>query len=350
MPLDKKVYEAITPSVSGFVDRKTMKPLGKVLVATSPNGKRGMSWRRYQNSFKSKSVMMIHLPSHWVNPYVSPQFLREMYEESEASFEQEYLAKFTNQISGFIKTETDLLVVEDLNITNSLNASRKFRYYMTIDPALSMDSFAISVCHYEKNYERQLSDENLYKLIPEDIEGTYIVDYVDSLVPEDSDTPIDIDYAMEKVASVYKAFNPMVVGFDQWSKEFIKKALRKIGIPEKKFVELNADVKNNSIWATTFKRQIKKRSIVWSPNAVDGWGVPFTDEVRSLEEKINGQFIKVEAKDGSHDDRFNSVCKSVYLCEIDPKKDVVENFDYPKKVATRHNKRMLTAINKRGRR
>ena len=315
-PLDEKVYDAATPSVAGFIDEHN-NALGKVFIATSPNGKKGNSYKKYKSSFGDSSVLMLHMPSNWVNPNMSTQFIRKKYDEDESVCAQEYWAEFIDAKHGFIKVEGKVRACEDINIPNIKKSTNKFQHFMAIDQALSTDSFSFAVVHFDPYYVRELAEDSEYKMyFP--LEGpnpTYVVDYVGSLSPTDTES-LDIDMVIDEVEVIFRAFNVRRGGYDQWSRKFMEREFKRKGLM-KRMEFMEASQTTNTEWAKMFKRFINQSMIVWSPFSMDAYDRSFSDEVLSLEEVIGSNHIKVEAPSGLHDDRYSAVTKALYLCMSD---------------------------------
>lgn len=339
-PLDEKLYDALTPSVSGFTTDEG-DALGKIFIATSPNGKRGESWKKYEMSFDDDSVLMLHMPSNWVNPRLAPKVIKKAYEKSESVCSQEYWAMFVGTKSSFIKSADKLSICEDVSLPNRPQGSNTKRYYMAIDQALSSDNFAIAVVHYEPNYKRVLSDSNNNLHIPE-TDGVYVIDYVYSYVPS-GDESLDIDDMIAEIKMIFKKFKIVKGGYDQWSKEFFEREFKRVGV-FKKMELMFADQRMNSEWAKTFKQRINKGDIVWSPFTENDDGITFSGEIEGLVEKIAGKFIKVEAGGTGHDDRFSAVIKALYLCYGDPNKHVQTPISVRAKANSAQNKRVTNNL------
>ena len=338
-PLDEKVYDALVPSVSGFVDSKG-KALGKVFIATSPNGKKGQSYKKYKNSFGDPGTLMLHMPSHWVNPQMSTEFIKKKYSESEAVCAQEYWAEFTDAKHGYVKIEGKVRVCEDARVTNVMRGSPRIRYYIGIDQALSTDSFAVVVCHYESEYPRTLVDDEHKMYLPDEEGGVYILDYVKAFVPpEGSSESLDIDDVVNEVKKIFRSFKIVKGGYDQWSKEFMQREFKRMGIMQRMEL-LTATQVTNSDWAKSFKRLVNNGQIVWSAFTEDDHGVTFTEEVMALEEKVSSAYIKVEAASGGHDDRFSAACKALYLCMDDISKDKKSSESSARKAVQKANKKI----------
>jgi hypothetical protein len=332
------VYDAATPSVAGFVDENN-KALGKVFIATSPNGKKGNSYKKYKNSFDDSSTLMLHMPSNWVNPNMSSEFIRKKYSEDENVCAQEYWANFIDAKHGYMKIDAKVRVCEDFNLTNVKRGSGRVQHFLGVDQALSTDSFSVAVCHYDPSYTRKLEVGSPYApYAPMKAHGTYVVDYIHSLVPTE-DESLDIDDVINEIESIFRAFNIIAGGYDQWSKEFMEREfIRKGFFRRMKF--MNASQTTNTEWAKMFKRMVNNKEIVWSPMAIDAYDISFSDEILALEEVVGGKHIKVEAPSGLHDDRYSAVTKALYLCMSDPKvKQATSNNE--KRAVINNNSRIL---------
>ena len=170
-PLDEAIYEALTPSTSGFTmppepGEERGKPWGKSLFLSSPNGPGGKFWQDCQDANEKgarSGTLFIQAATWEINPIVHSAFLRKEYNKNPASYEQEYGGKF---ITGGMNWLSDLPTFYT-SFDNRLNplqpTGRRDRvYFLGIDFALSNDGTACSICHFEPDY-----DEPVDSFIPE---------------------------------------------------------------------------------------------------------------------------------------------------------------------------------------
>jgi hypothetical protein len=295
--------------------------VGKVFITTSPNGKKGMAYSKYQSSFESKSNLMLHMPSHWVNVNLSSHYLREKYKEDPATFDQEFYADFIDAKRSYIRDEFLVKACEDKRITNEPIGSSNINYFVGVDPALSTDSFTIVISHWDTNQNFRQGREE-YAMYPqflsflseENTDDILVFDYIKSFTPK-SGKSLDPDDVFEEIKQIFRRFRIAKILADQWSEEFVKKYFNKIGYGKKiEFIAATAD--RNSMWAKSFRLMVENGRLLWSPFAIeerDGEETTFTEEIITLEQTTKSKLIKVEAPVGLHDDRFSAACKAIYL-------------------------------------
>jgi len=315
-PLDKLLYEALTPSVSGFSDPDG-KPLGRAMIITSPNGKKGEVWKRKKTSRDDKSQLFMNIPSWWINANLASAFLRKMYNESEASFWQEYGAKFVEKESGWIENMAKFRSMRDLALSNSKNnGTMKKRYYVGVDLALSGDGTAISVISYSKNRGRTLEDEKHNEHITN--EGVYAIEYVWYKLPAKGQI-LSVNEIIVELLSIKEQFNVVGWAFDQWAYDMFDQWLQEKNIKLKNKMKVSSTQESNSNMARFFKALMNEGKIVL-PNDDD-----LFYELEALKETLSGKHIKVENTSG-HDDRFTSILRALWIAQSDPRRgDINEN-------------------------
>jgi len=342
-PLDKKLYEALTPSTSGFINPDGT-TFGKSIFITSPNGKKGETWNVKKDSKGDKSVLVLNIPSWWINPKVSSALLRKMYAKSESSFWQEYGARFIEQMSTWINNINIIKASID-NKLGSLNANPSLRYHMAVDLALSADATAITMCHYAKNFVRTPvrfdgEDEINYALILDKegnplmkSDGVYVFDYIEYHYPDEG--TLSIDFLIDRIYHLDKIFNPKTINYDQWSAAILLQLLTKRGIKEKKLLQINASQSSNTNLAMVFKTQLMDGRIAYPYDQV------LLNQITNVKEFISGKYIKVEDPTGQ-DDLLNSMFKAVLACHNDPDKDRIINVSKKSNglAVRKHNKKV----------
>lgn len=305
--LDEALYEALTPSTSGFVTPDGIS-YGKSFIMTSPNGKSGKSYDFYKESFTTDSYLMLNLPSNWVNTKISPTRLRNAFNKSEASFRQEYQAEFLDSENLWITQPDRLRACVNLLQLNRAGhkMSRANTYFMGIDFGLSNDGTAIAICHYESVRPEHLCIEDNYRVLLSD-KGCYIFDYIEYIAPDEEQEVLDIDYVMSRVKYIHSLYRVHSGHYDQWSEALITQQMKKHGLA-KSVTTLNATERVNSELAGIFKQQLMEGKLML-PHDED-----VVDELMALKEepRRNGM-SKVENKN-SHDDRFTAMLRALYLC------------------------------------
>jgi len=363
-PLDELVYTASTPSVSGF-KYEDGTPAGLILIASSPNGKKGKGYELYKESFDNPNVIMINVPSHWTNPTLSPLFLKSEYKKSPFKYKQEFLAEFTSSSSSFIPIPNKVKVCEDLQVPNQPIGSPNTPYFVGVDPALTSDGFALAIGHFDYNiiHNRQLPDETLLPYLEvDDSKPAFVYDFIHSWTPIKG-KPLDPDIIMEELLSILRNFRVVKIGIDNWAKEFFVKYFNHRGY-HRQLEVINPTVAFNNEVAKLFSRELLNGRLVWSPYAIEErvtlkgeeetiQTISFTEEIIDLQvKKVSGGFLKVEAPNGKHDDRFSAATKALYLGHKyfeDFKNQMISTNYVKSRVVYRQNKRLLNKITKRGR-
>lgn len=304
-PLDEVLWDAITPSTSGFVNAQGVKE-GKNIVITSPNGKKGRVWRQKELAQDDKSVLFINLPSHWINPRIPSSDLQKYRKASQLKFEQEYLAKFVSKIGTAISNPDKFLALFDPTVPNDISV-RELGYnrYMAIDQAFSSegDAYSISVCHFEPQLKERnfLSDANPAYASNTDV---FVYDYIGRMISLDKN-PLDVDKLLDLTIKVMRTFRVRRVVCDQYSFELFEYVLKQKGM--KNLEVFNATQESNSNVAKLFKTQVSDGKILYP------YIEEFKEEMLGLTERVNGKYIKIENTVG-HDDQYSSSSKAMWIC------------------------------------
>ena len=342
-PLDKYISESLTPSISGFKNQETGDPLGRAIFITSPNGKKGLTWK-YKNDLAKDNpdILFINMPSWWSNPNLSSVELRNAWKESERSFQQEYGAEFVEQESTFITEESVVARMVNPELKNTLENSNPKRYYFaSLDLALSSDNAAISVCHYEPIYEERATIKGQYDNIVAK-KSVFVFDYVWMISPDKEEgNDISVDAVIDQMFLVGSYYKIQMWSWDQWSEAMFRQwlAKRNFNCP---YETVSATPTWNSDASRLFKTLMVESRLV----IPDDMGI--YNEILGLKEKISSHLIKVE-NDTGHDDRYSAMAKSLWMCYQSQSKtsdpSVVQ-----KSVARTiisHNKKVLAVRNKR---
>lgn len=304
-PLDEVLWDALTPSTSGFVNDQGIKE-GKNIVITSPNGKKGRVWRQKELARDDKSVLFINLPSHWINPRIPSSDLRKYRKASQMKFEQEYLARFVSKIGTAISNPDKFIALFDPTIPNDISV-RELGHtrYMAIDQAFSSegDAYSISVCHFEPIISERhfLPEANPAYASNTDV---FVYDYIGRMISLDKN-PLDIDKLLDFTIKVMRTFRVKKVVCDQYSFELFEYVLKNRGM--RNLEVFNATQESNSNVAKLFKNQVSDGKILY-PYVED-----FKDEMLGLTERVTGKFIKIENTVG-HDDQYSSSSKAMWIC------------------------------------
>lgn len=303
--LAHKVYEALTPSILGFVDPDTGKGVGKSFIMSSPNGKRGVLHDFYEKSFKSKNKLMLHTPSNWINNRIAPDILKALHAQSETMFRQEIRAEFIDPISNWISNIDRLVACFNKAIPNHPYQTQDTHHFLSLDLAFSNDRTVIAVGHiqYEKP-ELNLERPELNNLIAED-GPYYIIDHIDVMVPEEGNT-LSVWEIIEKLKKLYLRFNIRAGSYDQFSGEIFSQLIERE--PTINMNKEPATQYNNSDRAMTMKRLILDGRLLMPY-------IPLVkEEFMGLQETVLKDGLVRVANDIFHDDSYSAVSRVIELC------------------------------------
>jgi hypothetical protein len=133
----EEVLNALRPAMATFAKHKLIK-------ISTPYRKEGALWRDYQQRAE-RDYLVWQLPSAEMNPTISSDFLEKERQRDEESFRREYLAEFTDHITGWIGAETlQQCVIESCTERPRVNDAI---YAAASDPAFKRDDFAFAVAH-----------------------------------------------------------------------------------------------------------------------------------------------------------------------------------------------------------
>jgi hypothetical protein len=310
-PLDQLVFEALTPSTSGFVEADGT-PAGKNFFISSPNGERGLLFDIYNSAMKEKgqptSSLVINVPSHWVNNRIAPEILKAFYRKSSRSYDQEYLAKFVKSTGDWLDPIANYVYAAiNAGNTNFLTGhyNPKNVYYLGIDFGVGNDGTAFALCHYEPNrpidmiYTDGKWEIDEHKLAKD----CFIVDHIGYLQPEVGLT-LDLDDIMSYLKSIFNAFVVEAGVYDQWAGDIFTQLLAREGFTN--LSKMPATQQLNSDQAKLFRQLLMEGRLIL-PNKPD-----FIEELFRLKETVNREgLIKVEDRD-VHDDQYDAVTRAVW--------------------------------------
>lgn len=319
-PLDKVVFEALTPSTSGFIEEDG-RPAGKNFFISSPNGEKGMLWDMYrkamapENRGKPTNTLVINVPSHWVNPKLKAVTLKTFFNKSERAYEQEYEAKFLKGAGAWLMSISDkVYACVDKARENILKLfDSAYTYYLGIDFGLDHDGTAMVVAHYEPTRPEIVPLETKYdvlnavnKGVHKEIKDVIVVDYIGYDLPDgDNGETLQIGQIMNDLGQVVEYFRPERGAFDQWSGSIFAQLINEEGFNN--IEKLPATQQLNSDMAKLVRQLISEGRLIL-PNRPD-----FLEELFRLNETVSREgLVKVEDKD-FHDDMFDALCRAVWL-------------------------------------
>ena len=364
-PLDKMIYDSLTPSVSSF-SKPDGSPFGRTFLVSTPLGKQGLFHELHEKAFElggDTGCLAIRAPTWYFNTTkVSSIYLRSEFTKNSSGYSQEYGAEFSGFAGGwiddkdlyrcFIRTTKSNPLPRGLddNYVLSLAPTSRVKHYLGCDFALSNDGTAFGISHFEKDYvenpnyfhSKALSfdldlcdrvvkecgasevnpwldsnfvrgelefDESHWKMD----NGVYLVDYMSCFyageTPYDHLEVLDAEDLLDMVQDLYRRW-PIVGGiFDQWSGELVNQMLKKRNLNRLhmiKFTEHDKEIVN-----TTFMNLCKEGKIKIAYNVATELGLSSLVGIKTA------KGFKVESRSGYHDDIYDAIARSVFLCHAD---------------------------------
>jgi hypothetical protein len=179
---------------------------GPLFKISSPYSKTGFLWDSYKRHFgKEGPVLVWQAPTRLMNPTIPPEVISRALAEDRIAAECEYLAKFRDDIAGFIDAET----IEGLVVTGrrELPPRPELRYFAFVDPSGGrQDAFTLAIAHREMT-------------------GGLILDAVRRRLP-----PFNPAEVVNEFAALLKEYQIWEVVGDRYSAEWVASAFREAGV------------------------------------------------------------------------------------------------------------------------
>ena len=134
---DEEVIAALLPAM---ITVKT----AKLVKISTPFAKQGVLWTDFQRRAEL-DFLVWQLPSHEMNPKINLSKLEREQRRSEEKYRREYLAEFTDSISGWITPE--ILDPRIVRGCRELPPVRDGFYVAALDPASRHNDFALAILH-----------------------------------------------------------------------------------------------------------------------------------------------------------------------------------------------------------
>lgn len=300
--LDSVVYEALYPSILGFVDEYG-NGVGKSFIMSSPNGKKGLLYDMYNKSFDNPNTLMINTPSHWINNRISSKDLVKIKQESENSFKQEILAEFVDKETNWISDINRLYACFNRAATNECRQRHSYVCYAGFDLGLSNDSSVLAIGHFQedKPLNIELDKPEYLSLLADN--KFYVIDYVHIWSPSADGTPIDPEVVINDLSAIFKRFNVRSGTYDQFSHSLFTYLLSKSPHVTLKMESATRDT--NSQRAVLTKRLISEGRLLM-PNIAR-----VRDEWQTLQEEVFADGKIRVSNDIGHDDTYSAITRCV---------------------------------------
>jgi hypothetical protein len=182
---------------------------GPLFKISSPYAKAGFLWESYQKNFGQEGPVLVwQAPTRTMNPTIPQELVDRALTEDLIAAQCEYLARFRDDISGFLDGETlGGLVVAG---RRELSPQPDLRYFAFADPSGGrQDAFTLAIAHKDEG-------------------GLVILDAVRRSVP-----PFNPAQVVGEFAEILKEYRVWEVVGDRYSAEWVVAAFREGGIAYK---------------------------------------------------------------------------------------------------------------------
>ena len=324
-PLDKVIYDSLTPSVINF-NYPDGRPFGKNFLISSPGGQSGLFYEEHNKAFDlgaDSGCLAMRAPTWYFNPTVSPVYFRTQRAKDETTYEKEYGAEFTVNKGAWIGNLSKFYRVFDKSLSE-VPASYKKKYFLGLDFGLESDGVAVALAHYEPKYleykenlvEKAVTfddkiDEQFDGRDYIEKEGVYVVDYLKYYRPGEGDLEhelvVDVFDVLDDIDELFLDY-PIVAGIhDQWSAEMIAQNIKQRKMEVDRIHKVNFNSEGNSNVAKVFMKLMLEGNIKML------WNQKLEDEFLNLVRVNVGKFFRIEARAGGHDDRYDAISRAVFL-------------------------------------
>lgn len=239
----KDIYDAVTPSTAAFSPKgeKGM-PIGpvesRIILISSPLGKSGKFFEQFDLAMHggpgSEKLLAIQAPTWEINPTVEPGYYKQKYHSDPIVFAVEHGAQFSDQVTGWIERESDLMSCVDPNLRPKESGVPRAPHQMGIDVGLVDDGTAIAITHLEGDriildyHECWYAGIDWREANPH-LDGAYSTPYAKNLANVER---LDFDEIAEWVYQLTKKFHITSGLFDRWNGIPLEQTLHKKGLKQ----------------------------------------------------------------------------------------------------------------------
>ncbi len=338
----QEVYNAVTPSSATYTykDPKTHRPAldlvtgreadveSRIILISSPLGRSGLFYDRYDLAMRrgegSENILAIQAPTWEINPTLTGAYYKQKYHENPPVFMVEHGAQFSNQTSGWIERESDLIACIRSSLRPKRMAAPRQPHQMGIDVGLVRggDGTTVAITHTEEDRIVLDYHEGWYAGIDwretnPHLDGLFSVNYARRLAEVDR---LDFDEIAEWIKSLCQKFHITAGLFDRWNGIPLEQALHKKGLKQFKSEFFPRDT-TSKIYQTVKMTMYDQKLVLYDypipERTTEGSKhSPLITELLSLQAtQVSKNMVIVEAPNrvGSHDDFSDALVRSVWL-------------------------------------
>ncbi len=324
----KDIYDAVTPSTAAF-SPKNEKGLpiadveSRIILISSPLGKSGKFFELFDLAMHggegSEKLLAVQAPTWEINPTVPASYYKQKYHSDPIVFAVEHGAQFSDQVTGWIERESDLMACVDPQLRPKTLGPSRMPHQMGIDVGLVEDGTAIAITHVEGDkvvldyHECWYAGTDWRESNPH-LDGAYSTSYSKTLANVER---LDFDEIAEWIASLTKKFHITEGLFDRWNGIPLEQALHKRGLKQFKTEFFTRDQSSKIFQsAKMFIFDEKLRLYDYPTDPGSKKHSPLIAELLTLQARqISKNLVMVEKpkKAGAKDDLSDALVRSVWL-------------------------------------
>ena len=276
-----EILRALRPSLTTF-------PNSKLILISSPFTKSGLLWEAWKARHVSGSARLAwRLDSLTMNPTLDVERLREEQAADEENYRREYLAEFWDSSASFLRTEAiDAVVVRERFELHPLPSTH---CVAATDVAMRKDNWALSILHRSNN-------------------GKVVQDLTRCWAGSKRNPP-NMLATVAEITEILRRYGISKIAGDQYCAEPVKQAFATRGI---EFVQCVTLGNRAGCWSTLHSLIASGQIELLDDSAQ-------TAELKRLERiTTSGGNMRIEAADGSHDDRAIALALSAHQAFSEP--------------------------------
>jgi len=316
----EKIYEALTPSVTSFVNRQG-KQEGKIISLSSPLGRSGQLYKLYLQGMSEagkSGILVLQIPTWEMNENLDPEYLMTKYKRNPASFMVEYGAEFGDVRKAWIKDKEAFKV--NCIIPGHFRTSGEFGvpHFLGMDVGQINDGTAITIGHWQSDVLITDYSRVYYSQNESGFQDTY--DFSGVLVQH----PQMLEDIAREILEISKKFYIVKGWFDQAYGLNLKEYLKKFGVNQLDLVFVNRNI-NSDVYKSAHNLIIEgKVKIPIDPAHFTGAvstaeSDRFIKELFSLEETVHAKYVSTVAKpdiEGMVDDQSDSWARMCHYATL----------------------------------
>lgn len=313
---DRQVYTAVAPSTADFTDPITRKPVGMVMIISTPLTRESHMFELEDNIWNGKEPqgLILWLPSYWINQLIPPEKLKSDWERDHLGFSQEYEAEYLDSVeSAFSKEMLEAIRVDSASGSPIPTADETT--WMGVDLGLKNDGTSIAIVATNQNgYNRLIHRENIRMDLP-GYESYIAMDQLGQ--PLDY---LDIAKVAARIDHLWGYYGCMGGIYDQWNAFGLQSHLKSRARDALAHIEFNAS-NNDRVARNTISMIQQQRVVIYAPE--EDWNNEQSllwelNHLQRLQTSGDPPKIKIQASNikGRHDDQYSALSRALWSSKI----------------------------------